>query len=258
MIVEAKPFLHLISVSKVYGQGETAVHALRPTDLEILPGEIIVILGPSGSGKSTLLNLIGAMDQPTAGRILVDIPVNDLDLRSGAAAGRLSFDLATCTETELTRYRRLGVGFVFQFFNLIPNLTTLENVALAAEVAGFRDPSGAAAEALERVGLADRGGHFPSQLSGGQQQRAAIARALVKHPPLLLADEPTGALDQTSGVLALKCLWEANRTRGQTVLIVTHNRPISGMAHRVLHVSDGHVRSVEVNRSPRDPSGIQW
>ncbi len=255
------PLLRLIGASKTYGQGEAAVQALRPTDLEIFPGEIIAILGPSGSGKSTLLNLVGAMDRPSGGQVLVNLTGearNGGSNNAGQSGEDRSIDLASCSEADLTRFRRFGVGFVFQFFNLVPNLNTLENVALAAEIGGHPDPLAAALVALERVGLADRTGYFPSQLSGGQQQRAAIARALVKNPPLILADEPTGALDHTSGVMALGCLWEANRGGGQTVMIVTHNQPIARMAHRVLNVYDGRIRSIEVNPDPEDPAGIDW
>ncbi|HEY5895947.1 MAG TPA: ABC transporter ATP-binding protein [Burkholderiales bacterium] len=218
--------------------GETTVHALRGVDLEIFPGEFIVLLGPSGSGKSTLLNILGGLDTPSSG-----------DVRF------LEHDLGAAGEAELTRYRREHVGFVFQFYNLIPALTARENVALVIDIA----PSGMPpAEALAWVGLAERLDHFPSQLSGGEQQRVAIARAIAKKPQVLLCDEPTGALDYETGKLVLEVIARINEQLGTTAVVITHNAAIAGMADRVLHLGDGRIVGIE--RPPRKlkPSEIKW
>ena len=210
-------------VSKTYGEGPTAVHALRQVDLEIPQGEFTVILGPSGSGKTTLLNMVGGIDEVTAGTVIVnDARLNDLD------------------NDERVSFRRNQVGFVFQFFNLIPTLTALENVQLVAELTQG-DGEAQAQSVLEQVGLGDRGHHFPSQLSGGEQQRVAVARALSKKPPILLCDEPTGELDFETGRAILALLRQLNRDQNQTVLLVTHNAAIGEMADRVLRMRSGEI-----------------
>jgi len=225
-------------LQKVYRMGEVEVPALRGVDLALFEGEFVVILGPSGSGKSTLLNVLGGLDTPSAGEVRYH-----------------DHDLASPDEGDLTRYRREHVGFVFQFYNLIPSLTARENVALAAEIAvNPMSPE----EALTRVDLADRMDHFPSQLSGGQQQRVAIARAIVKRPEVLLCDEPTGALDVSTGVRVLEVLTRVNAELGTTVVIITHNAAIADMADRVLVVADGHVSREYRNERKRSASEIQW
>lgn len=228
----------LRKVFKNYSMGEVTIQALRPTDLEIYQGEILVLLGPSGSGKSTLLNLIGGVDRPSGGQIVVN--------------GR---DITSLDDDTLTSYRRNEVGFVFQFFNLIPNLTARENVELAAEIAGQSRP---VEPLLEKLGLGAKMDHFPSQLSGGEQQRVAIARALVKEPELLLCDEPTGALDSATGTGVLAALWEINRETGKTLIIITHNVPIAAMADRVIYLRDGYIEKVEINSEPQNPLSISW
>jgi putative ABC transport system ATP-binding protein len=225
-------------LTKVYGEGEVAVHALRGVDLEIPAGEIVVLLGPSGSGKSTLLNIIGGLDRATEGMVWFR-----------------DKDLSTMSDGELTRYRRDNVGFVFQFYNLMPSLTARENVELVTEIA---DEPMEPAEALALVGLRERTDHFPAQLSGGEQQRVAIARAVAKRPKVLFCDEPTGALDSTTGRTVLKVLKEVNDTLGSTVLIVTHAAATAGMAHRVIHFADGNVREIEENKTRLDPEEIEW
>jgi putative ABC transport system ATP-binding protein len=225
-------------LSKVYGDGEAQVHALRGVDLAIAPGELLVLLGPSGSGKSTLLNILGGLDRPTAG-----------SLRYGDT------ELTTLDERDLTRFRRAHVGFIFQFYNLIPSLTAEENVRLVTDIAENPLP---AAEALARVGLSDRRSHFPSQLSGGEQQRVAVARAIAKQPHVLLCDEPTGALDSATGISVLQALADANRDLGATVVIITHNAGIAAMANRVIHFLDGRIARIDVNAAPVDPAGICW
>jgi putative ABC transport system ATP-binding protein len=218
--------------------GAVAVHALKPTDLSISQGEFLVMLGPSGSGKTTVLNLIGGIDRPTAGRVLFE--------------GR---DLTRMSEDEITEYRRDSVGFIFQFFNLIPTLTARENVEFVAElVAHPADPL----DVLAEVGLTERANHFPSELSGGEQQRVAIARALVKNPPLLLADEPTGNLDYETGKLILKLMREVNQARGITVVLVTHNSAVGEIADRAVYLRSGEVTSIEENPSPADPEALKW
>src|SRR5262245_31737616 len=209
--------------------GEVQVHALRGVDMDLFSGELVVILGPSGSGKSTLLNILGGLDTATAGTV-----------RYGP------LDLTRASEKDLTQYRRHHVGFVFQFYNLIPSLTARENVAAVTEIA--REPM-KPEEALGLVGLGDRMDHFPSQLSGGQQQRVAIARAIAKRPSVLLCDEPTGALDWETGVVVLEAIETVNRELGTATAVITHNADIAGMADRVIHMSNGYVTSVERNEA---------
>jgi len=225
-------------LTRTYTSGEVQVQALRGVDVSFEQGEFAVLLGPSGSGKSTLLNILGGLDTPSSGTVRY----RD-HLLSGAS------------DAELTRYRREHVGFVFQFYNLVPSLTALENVALVADISDHPMPPG---EALERVGLSDRADHFPSQLSGGEQQRVALARALVKRPELLLCDEPTGALDAATGQRVLEALARAHGELGTTVVIITHNQAISLMANRVLTFSDGRVVGEQRNPFPRPPSDIRW
>jgi putative ABC transport system ATP-binding protein len=225
-------------LSKVYRMGEVDVHALRDVSLQIFEGEFVVLLGPSGSGKSTLLNILGGLDLPT----------------SGEAFWR-DHDLARSSEAMLTRYRRDHVGFVFQFYNLIPSLTVRENVALVTDI--VPQPM-AADEAIARVGLAARADHFPSQLSGGEQQRVAIARAIAKRPDVLLCDEPTGALDYPTGKVVLEVIADVNRDLATTVVVITHNVAIAGMADRVLHLADGSIARVETNAERRSPSELSW
>lgn len=223
---------------KVYRSGETEVEALRGVDFSIPSGEILVLLGPSGSGKSTLLNIIGGLDRPTDGTLLYrDIDLTELD------------------EEELTRFRRANIGFIFQFYNLIPSLTAEENVRLVTDIAEHpMEP----AEALALVGLAERRNHYPAQLSGGEQQRVAVARAIAKRPEVLLCDEPTGALDSTTGMRVLEALADANRELGTTVIVITHNAGIAAMAHRVFHFLDGRIARIETNDKPIDPREISW
>jgi putative ABC transport system ATP-binding protein len=218
--------------------GEAEVHALRGVDLEIRAGEFIVLLGPSGSGKSTLLNLLGGLDTPTSGSIRF-----------------MDHDLTGAKEAELTRYRREHVGFVFQFYNLIPALTARENVELVTDIAA--SPM-SAAEALEWVGLAERLDHFPSQLSGGEQQRVAIARAVAKRPDVLLCDEPTGALDYETGKLVLEVIAKINAELGTTAMVITHNAAISGMADRVLRLANGRIVGEEKPARKLTPAEISW
>jgi putative ABC transport system ATP-binding protein len=225
-------------LAKTYRMGEVEVHALAGVDLEIHEGEFIVLLGPSGSGKSTLLNILGGLDTPT----------------SGTALWR-DHDLATAGEAELTRYRREHVGFVFQFYNLIPSLTVRENVALVTEIA----PSPMRPEeALDLVGLTPRLDHFPAQLSGGEQQRVAIARAIAKRPDVLLCDEPTGALDYATGKVVLDVIARINRELGTTAVVITHNAAIAGMADRVLRLADGRIAGVDVNAHRLTAAEIAW
>ncbi|HET7362929.1 MAG TPA: ABC transporter ATP-binding protein [Burkholderiales bacterium] len=218
--------------------GETTVHALRGVDLDIDPGEFIVLLGPSGSGKSTLLNILGGLDTPSSG-----------------AVHFLEHDLGHADEAELTRYRREHVGFVFQFYNLIAALTARENVALVTDIVPAGMPP---AEALAWVGLAERLDHFPSQLSGGEQQRVAIARAIAKKPQVLLCDEPTGALDYETGKLVLEVIARINAELGTTAVVITHNAAIAGMADRVLKLGDGRIVAAEKPPRKLAPSEIRW
>lgn len=230
--------LQLNRVSRTYVMGEVTVEALKEATLETYEGELLVILGPSGSGKSTLLNIIGGMDLPSGGQVCFN-----------------QQDLSQAGEAYLTRYRRNEVGFVFQFYNLIPDLTAKENVELAANLVNDPLP---AAEVLKEVGLESRMDHFPSQLSGGEQQRVSIARATVKNPRLLLCDEPTGALDHESGKLILTLLKRINRERGRTVIIVTHNTAIAAMADRIIRMRSGQITTVTKNPSPLPPERIEW
>ena len=225
-------------LTKSYGTGETAVHALSGVDLNLYSGELVVLLGPSGSGKSTLLNHLGALDLPTSG-----------SLRYG------EMNLATATEAELTLFRRKNVGFVFQLYNLIPSLTARENVKLITEIASQpMTPE----TALQLVGLEDRMDHFPSQLSGGQQQRVAIARARAKKPDVLLCDEPTGALDIRTGITVLEAIARVNREMGALTVIITHNATIGQMADRVLHLSDGRIVREITNATRLPASSLAW
>ena len=233
-----EPIFRVRGLTKVYPMGEIEVQALRGVDLDLYPGELAVLLGPSGSGKSTLLNILGGLDSASGGTV--------------HCAGR---DLTRAGERELTEYRRHTVGFVFQFYNLIPSLTARENVAIVTEIA--RDPM-APAEALELVGLGHRLDHFPAQLSGGEQQRVAIARAVAKRPQVLLCDEPTGALDSATGVLVLEALERINRELGTTTAVITHNAGIAAMADRVIRFRDGHIRAIECNASRQSPRDLHW
>ncbi|MDI6711053.1 MAG: ABC transporter ATP-binding protein [Bacillota bacterium] len=230
--------MQLDRVTKSYTMGEVTVDALLETSLSVYRGEVLVILGPSGSGKSTLLNLMGGMDRPTGGSIRF-----------------LGENLSEAPDARLTLYRRRELGFVFQFYNLIPDLTARENVELAANLV---EAPLSAVEVLKEVGLGDRLDHFPSQLSGGEQQRVSIARAAVKNPRLLLCDEPTGALDHSTGRLILGLLRRINRERGSTVVIVTHNTAIGAMAHRIARMSSGRVVEITVNEKPAPPESIEW
>jgi len=225
-------------VSKVYKMGEVDVHALRSATIDVLDGEFLIVAGPSGSGKTTLLNILGGMDRPTSGSVLYD--------------GR---DLTRASARELTLYRRNDVGFIFQFFNLVPSLTALENVEVATAVA--REPMDPR-EALRLVRLAERADHFPAQLSGGEQQRVAIARAIASNPRLLLCDEPTGSLDLETSRQVLGFLVELNRRMGKTVVLITHNNAIASIGDRVAHMRDGAIRSVVANPSPTPVERVQW
>jgi putative ABC transport system ATP-binding protein len=225
-------------LAKVYRVGDVEVHALRDVDLELRRGELAVILGPSGSGKSTLLNILGGLDVPTRGRVRF-----------------LDHDLTADDERALTAYRREHVGFVFQFYNLIPSLTALENVALVTEVSERPIDPG---EALALVELGERAHHFPAQLSGGEQQRVAIARAVAKRPDVLLCDEPTGALDFETGVLVLEVLAHANRELGTTTAVITHNAAIAGMADRVIRMRSGRIVESRRNERRRRPAELSW
>jgi putative ABC transport system ATP-binding protein len=225
-------------LAKTYRMGEGEVQALKGVDLEIRPGEFIVMLGPSGSGKSTLLNILGGLDIPSAGEVRF-----------------LGHDLAGADENELTRFRREHVGFIFQFYNLIPSLTARENVALVTDIAV--NPM-APEEALRWVGLGNRLDHFPSQLSGGEQQRVAIARAIAKRPDVLLCDEPTGALDYETGKLVLEVIERVNRELGTTAMVITHNAAIAGMADRVLRLGNGRIAGETRPERKLTPAEISW
>jgi len=232
------PALDVRGLAKVYSTAAGDVHALRGVDLEIESGETLVLLGPSGSGKSTLLNILGGLDRASSG----SARFHDLEL-TGAS------------DAALTRYRRASVGFIFQFFNLVPSLTARENVALITEIA--RNPM-TPEEALARVGLADRMDHFPAQLSGGQQQRVAVARAIAKRPQLLLCDEPTGSLDSESGIQVLEAIAEVTRDVGATTMIVSHNADIAGMADRIIRFRDGRITDLERNTRKLAPRDMSW
>ncbi|MDE1989817.1 MAG: ABC transporter ATP-binding protein [Betaproteobacteria bacterium] len=235
---ERSPVFVTRGLSKTYQMGEVAVHALRGVDLELYPGEFVVLLGASGSGKSTLLNILGGLDVPTSGEVYY-----------------LDHNLAQATADDLTRYRREHVGFVFQFYNLIPSLTALENVALVTEIATRpMDP----VAALDMVGLAGRAHHFPAQLSGGEQQRVAVARAVAKSPDVLLCDEPTGALDYSGGKIVLEVLARVNRELGTTTVVITHNAAIAAMADRMIRISSGEIVETRRNEHKASPSELQW
>ncbi|MEI6804284.1 MAG: ABC transporter ATP-binding protein [Burkholderiales bacterium] len=232
------PVLSIHALCKTYGSGESAVHALRDVNLEVRSGEFLVLLGASGSGKSTLLNILGGLDVPTSGE------VQFFDHR-----------LDRASDNELTRYRREHVGFVFQFYNLIPSLTVQENVALVTDIASAPMT---VEESLALVALTPRRDHFPSQLSGGEQQRVAIARAIVKRPQLLLCDEPTGALDYATGKLVLEVIAKINTDLGTTAVVITHNSAIAGMADRVIRLVDGRIAGIEVPPQRLTPSQLSW
>jgi putative ABC transport system ATP-binding protein len=226
------------ALSKVYRSGEVEVHALRSVDLELRPAELVVLLGPSGSGKSTLLNILGGLDAATSGQVWFQ-----------------DHDLTRADDASLTRYRREHVGFVFQFYNLIPSLTALENVQLVTEIA--RNPM-SPEEALRMVGLGERLTHFPAQLSGGEQQRVAIARAIAKRPDLLLCDEPTGALDSQTGVLVLEAIETIHAELGTSTVLITHNAVIADMASRVLVMGDGRITQERANATRRAAKELAW
>jgi putative ABC transport system ATP-binding protein len=232
------PLFQIHDLTKVYRMGEVEVHALRQVTLMLDEGEFVVLLGPSGSGKSTLLNIIGGLDVPTAGRVLYR-----------------DTDLTQADEGQLTAYRRQHVGFVFQFYNLIPSLTAVENVALVTEIS--TNPMGPE-DALRLVKLDARLDHFPAQLSGGEQQRVAIARAIAKRPSVLLCDEPTGALDISTGIVVLEALQRVNAELGTTTVVITHNAAIASMADRVVRLADGRVTAVEGRTHKLSPQELSW
>jgi putative ABC transport system ATP-binding protein len=234
----AEPVFRARGLCKVYRMGEVEVHALRDVDLDLARGELVVLLGPSGSGKSTLLNILGGLDVPSSGTVRF-----------------FEHDLTAGSDAERTRFRREHVGFVFQFYNLIPSLTARENVALVTDIA---EKPMRAEEALERVGLAERMDHFPAQLSGGEQQRVAIARAIAKRPEVLLCDEPTGALDFATGVLVLEVIEQVNRELGTTTAVITHNAAIAGMADRVIRMRSGRIAETTRNATRAHPRDLQW
>jgi putative ABC transport system ATP-binding protein len=225
-------------LTKVYHMGEVTIHALRGVDMDLHASELTVLLGPSGSGKSTLLNILGGLDTASDGSVTY-----------------LDQDLTRADESTLTNYRRKHVGFVFQFYNLIPSLTARENVSAVTEIA---EAPLLPEDALGMVGLSDRLDHFPSQLSGGQQQRVAIARAIAKNPKVLLCDEPTGALDSETGVVVLEALERINTELGTTTAVITHNADIAAMAHRVIRLGDGRITGVEVNETRKAAKDIRW
>ena len=231
-------FVEFHNVGKTYHMGEIEIKALRDTSFQVEKGELVVIVGPSGAGKTTLLNILGGMDTLSEGKVFLD--------------GR---EISKLNRKQLTEYRRHDVGFVFQFYNLIGNLTALENVELANQIC--REPLDSA-QILQEVGLGERSRNFPSQLSGGEQQRVAIARALAKNPKLLLCDEPTGALDYQTGKSILQLLQTTGRKTGMTVIIITHNSALTAMADRVIRVKNGTVSSVEINDKPQDIAEIEW
>lgn len=235
---ESGALLSTRGLTKVYDTGAVPVHALRGIDLDIAPGELTVLLGASGSGKSTLLNILGGLDRPTAGEVLFK-----------------GQNIAEYSDRKLTQYRRHHVGFIFQFYNLVPSLTARENVALVTEIADNPIPP---EEALEMVGLGNRMTHFPAELSGGEQQRVAVARAIAKRPEILFCDEPTGALDSKTGVRVLEALKDVNERLGATMLIITHNVSIGEMADRVIRLSDGAVSNIEHMGRRKQPAEISW
>ena len=231
-------FVQLKNVTKVYRMGEVEIHAVDGIDFEIQKGEFVVIVGPSGAGKTTVLNILGGMDSASTGEVMVD-----------------GHDVAKYNSKKLTKYRRDDIGFVFQFYNLVPNLTALENVELAMQIC--KNPLNAAT-VLREVGLGERMKNFPSQLSGGEQQRVSIARALAKNPKLLLCDEPTGALDYQTGKSILKLLQDMCREREMTVIVITHNSAIAPMADRVIKIKNGKVSSMQMNEHPVSVETIEW
>jgi len=234
----AEPVFRIRHLTRVFRMGEVEIHALRGVDLELYQGEFVVMLGASGSGKSTLLNILGGLDKATAGEVWFR-----------------DRDLALASEAELTQFRRRHVGFVFQFYNLIPSLTARENVAIVTEIAD--DPM-RPDEALALVGLEERLDHFPAQMSGGEQQRVAIARAIAKNPEVLLCDEPTGALDSATGVRVLEALLDVNQRLGTTTAVITHNAAIADMADRVIRLSDGRIADVHQNATKASPRDLHW
>ncbi|MFZ0547247.1 MAG: ABC transporter ATP-binding protein [Candidatus Promineifilaceae bacterium] len=236
------PLIDLRDVTRHYKMGEVTVQALRGLNLTVQPGEFIVLLGPSGSGKTTTLNLVGGLDRPTSGNIFVQ-----------------GEDISGYSEDQLTGYRRRKVGFIFQFFNLIPTLTAAENIEFALNLTNHNGATSARIkELLTLVGLSERGDHFPSQLSGGEQQRVAIARALANNPPLLLADEPTGNLDVGTGHQVLQAMRDLNHQEKTTIVLVTHNVAIAPMADRVVRLSDGQIDAIEVNENPVAVATLDW
>lgn len=236
--MEGEVLLKVDKVTKEYKMGEVAVRALSDISFEVFKGEFIVVLGPSGSGKSTILNIIGGMDTPSSGKVLY----RDKDISSS-------------TDEELGNFRRENIGFIFQFYNLMPNLTAKENVEMATEIS--RNPLNID-DVLNKVGLFERAAHFPSQMSGGEQQRVYIARAVAKNPEVLLCDEPTGALDYTTGIKVLKLLRDINQTMNKTVVVITHNQPIAQMADRVIKMRSGKVSEIYKVQNPLDPENIEW
>jgi putative ABC transport system ATP-binding protein len=234
----AEVLLHLDNVGKTYQMGEVAVEVLKHIDLQIYHGELLVMVGPSGSGKTTILNIIGGLDTPTIGQVWYE-----------------ERDISHSTPRELTAYRRETIGFVFQFYNLIPNLTARENVMVSAEIsASPMDVD----EVLDMVGLAERKDHFPAQLSGGEQQRVAIARALAKNPELLLCDEPTGALDFETGKLVLRLLVDLKNQLGKTIMVITHNAALAEAADRIVRLRSGEIVEIHANTAPKPPEEIVW
>lgn len=233
-----EPIVIVKDIVKEYTMGEVTVKASDNMSFEIFEGEFVVVLGPSGSGKSTVLNMIGGMDRPTSGEVIID--------------GK---DITKYSDNELTIYRRKNIGFVFQFYNLMSNLTASENVEL---VVPLSDNPLKAEDIIKDVGLSERAANFPAQLSGGEQQRVAIARALVKNPLLLLCDEPTGALDYKTGKLILKLLYDINKSMNKTIIVITHNAAITAMANRIITVKSGAVEAVVINENPESPERIEW
>ena len=231
-------FIEVKNLSKIYQMGEVKIKAIEQVSFSINEGELVVILGPSGAGKTTILNILGGMDSPTSGSIIID-----------------GTDISKYNRKELTKYRRYDIGFVFQFYNLVGNLTALENVELANQIC--KNPRDSK-ETLKSVGLADRMDHFPAQLSGGEQQRVSIARALAKNPKILLCDEPTGALDSKTGKMIIELLQDTCHKTKTTTIIITHNAIIAGIADKVIKVKNGTIESIEVNKNPKSVKEIDW